>query len=292
MAQDRLFHKRLGHSEKVNRLTDFEYIVWGCYILSADDYGVMRAAAVTLQADHDRLTEKPQKAVQGALETIIDIGLIVPFEHQGRRYVCQPDWQDFQKVRYPGQSHNPVPPPEVLDRCTAPTRKLFDLHSEPFSPKSEKTSVRGSDLPHGDVNVHVNENGDGADRNSGAPSGTPAVQRKQTNNVDERFSAFWRAYPRKTAKDGALKIWRKLQPTAETLDQIIAALGWQTRSEQWLKDNGQYVPLPTTYLNQGRWKDEPPSAASDSRPRGCNHIPQCEDAVAHTKRYLSEQKAS
>ena len=59
MPDDRLFHKRLGHSEKVGRLTDFEYIVWQAYILSADDFGVLRFTAISLQADHDRLADKP-----------------------------------------------------------------------------------------------------------------------------------------------------------------------------------------------------------------------------------------
>ena len=41
------------------------------------------------------------------------------------------------------------------------------------------------------------------------------------------------------------------------IDQILKALAWQVRSEQWCKDGGQYIPNPATYLNQGRWQDEP-----------------------------------
>ena len=31
----------------------------------------------------------------------------------------------------------------------------------------------------------------------------------------------------------------------------------QKESDQWTRDDGQFIPLPATYLNQGRWKDEP-----------------------------------
>lgn len=27
------------------------------------------------------------------------------------------------------------------------------------------------------------------------------------------------------------------------------------QNEQWRKDNGQYIPNPATWLNQGRWDD-------------------------------------
>jgi hypothetical protein len=28
-------------------------------------------------------------------------------------------------------------------------------------------------------------------------------------------------------------------------------------SADWTKNNGQYIPLPATYLNGRRWEDEP-----------------------------------
>lgn len=128
MPDDRLFHKRLGHSEKVGRLTDFEYIVWHAYILSADDFGVMRFSALSLQADHDRIASRPQKTVQRALERVREVGLLVTFAHQGRLYCAQPDWQNHQRVKYPRQTINPKPPAELLATCSHATRQLFESH--------------------------------------------------------------------------------------------------------------------------------------------------------------------
>ena len=156
MAQDRLFHKRLGHGERVTKLTDFEYIGWQAYVLSADDFGVMRLSAVTLQADHDRLVKKSPGAIERALNRAVELGLLMAFEHQGRQYVCQPDWQDYQKIRFPARSTNPIPPADVLAKCTALTQVHFRSRSV-SSPKSPRENVNPSiDLPHGNGNGNGN----------------------------------------------------------------------------------------------------------------------------------------
>ena len=73
--------------------------------------------------------------------------------------------------------------------------------------------------------------------------------------VDDGFNQFYEAYPKKVGRDAALKAWEKVKPP---IDDVIYSLAWQKQSEQWSKNNGQYIPNPSTYLNQGRWKDEAP----------------------------------
>ncbi len=70
------------------------------------------------------------------------------------------------------------------------------------------------------------------------------------------FEQFWKAYPKKTGKEAARKSWVKAKPPVQ---DVLRALQWQCNSEQWTKDHGQYIPNPATYLNQGRWQDEPAS---------------------------------
>lgn len=76
---------------------------------------------------------------------------------------------------------------------------------------------------------------------------------------DACFERFWMSYPKKVGKDAAQRAWQKIKAPSDTLDAILHALTWQTRSEQWMRDGGQYIPNPATYLNQGRWKDERPA---------------------------------
>lgn len=70
------------------------------------------------------------------------------------------------------------------------------------------------------------------------------------------FVQFWRAYPRKTGRLAAAKAWKVKSPP---LAKCLAALSWLVKSEQWTKEGGQYIPLPATWLNQGRWDDVPPT---------------------------------
>lgn len=70
------------------------------------------------------------------------------------------------------------------------------------------------------------------------------------------FEAFWHAYPRKVGKTAAAKAWEraKSKPDAQT---IIAIIERQKTWPEWKKDGGQYIPHPSTWLNGGRWEDQP-----------------------------------
>lgn len=70
------------------------------------------------------------------------------------------------------------------------------------------------------------------------------------------FDTFWTSYPKKVGKGAARKAWQKIKPNAELRDKMLAALETQKKSEQWTKENGQFVPHASTWLNQERWDDE------------------------------------
>lgn len=79
--------------------------------------------------------------------------------------------------------------------------------------------------------------------------------------VDQRFEEFWAAYPRKQGKGAARKAWRKIRPGAPLHGRIMAAVKDNAaRNPQWLRDGGQFVPNPATWLNQERWEDGPPES--------------------------------
>lgn len=57
-------------------------------------------------------------------------------------------------------------------------------------------------------------------------------------------------------KQAAWRVWQRLKPTEVLLEQMLAVLALQKQSQDWVKDQGKFVPHPATYLNQGRWEDE------------------------------------
>lgn len=70
------------------------------------------------------------------------------------------------------------------------------------------------------------------------------------------FEEFWKAYPKKKAKEAARKAWVKLKPDETLGKEIIQSVMENSKTKDWLKENGKYIPYPATYLNGKRWEDE------------------------------------
>ena len=81
--------------------------------------------------------------------------------------------------------------------------------------------------------------------------------RKKSADMDG-FDLFWQEYPRKAAKAAALKAWQKLNPSPDLVERILAHVREHKRSQDWIKDGGQFVPHPATFLNGRRWEDDIP----------------------------------
>ena len=84
---------------------------------------------------------------------------------------------------------------------------------------------------------------------------TPSNEDGETTKMQGQFDRFWATYPKKTAKQNALKAWQKLNPDDKLTEEILLALEQQKKSVQWQKDNGQFIPYPATWLNGKRWED-------------------------------------
>lgn len=112
-----------------------------------------------------------------------------------------------------------------------------------------------------------------------AASDGDAVQQAHDGNGDSisaaaaRFERFWAAYPRKVGRDAAWREWLKRSPGNALTDTMIAKVREQQASPQWLKDGGQFIPHPRTWLHQGRWQDELEVTPKNADEYG--HTPPC-----------------
>lgn len=80
----------------------------------------------------------------------------------------------------------------------------------------------------------------------------PLISKSESDEPEPAgFLEFWALYPRKVGKADARRAWKRKRPP---ITKVRAALEWQRRSLQWQQG---FIPNPSTYVNQGRWDDEP-----------------------------------
>ncbi len=78
----------------------------------------------------------------------------------------------------------------------------------------------------------------------------------QKADTEATFETFWKLYPRKCGKEPARKAFAKINPSPELLAQMVESLAKHCASTGWTKDDGQFIPHASTWLNQKRWNDE------------------------------------
>lgn len=83
-----------------------------------------------------------------------------------------------------------------------------------------------------------------------------SIKKGNKGVLKKRFESFYIEYPKKQAKQKALQVFLKIAPSEELFTAMMDGLRRQSRSIQWGKDGGQFIPLPTTWLNGARWEDE------------------------------------
>jgi uncharacterized protein YdaU (DUF1376 family) len=110
-------------------------------------------------------------------------------------------------------------------------------------PKDFKKDIYPPDLPFDDGNV------------------TPLP--KRTNGTKAGFADFWKAYPRREGKIAAEKAFDKAAKIAPVGD-IMAGVSRAACHWQQTDRDREFIPLPATWLNQGRWCDEfePPGSSA------------------------------
>ena len=95
---------------------------------------------------------------------------------------------------------------------------------------------------------------------------------EEVEEIEKMFVAFWQAYPKKKAKADAHARWMKMKPSRALLQIMLTAIEEQKKSKEWMKDGGQYIPYPATWLHRGQWEDEmsDDTSSTSSVPRYSN----------------------
>lgn len=73
---------------------------------------------------------------------------------------------------------------------------------------------------------------------------------------EQMFSLFYKQYPKKKSRGQAEKTWVKLKIDKALFKEILEGLEKAKSSKKWNKDNGEFIPHPSTWLNAKGWEDE------------------------------------
>jgi len=85
---------------------------------------------------------------------------------------------------------------------------------------------------------------------------TPKAHRRSAPPSDDGFETFWTEYPRKVGKVKAREAWDRLT-AGEKFKAVQAVTGFKRAWEGAPEENLQFLAHPTTWLNGGRWNDDP-----------------------------------
>lgn len=229
MSRIRSIGPGILEDEKVAALSDAEFRVFVAMISVADDYGNLRASAGYLLGKiwwcRDTVVTLPGQC----LDTLQRVGLIELYSVNGQQFAHLRGWEKHQSVQHPGKSWVPFP-----DGSFKESSRHKSL--SPNEKEKEKEKIEREDsllVIAGTATKRVN-------------GGLP---------YSPDFLEFWNAYPKHRAKESAWKAWRSVDPPIE---KVLLALVWQTISLDWKKQNGEFIPLPGSYIRGRRWEDEPP----------------------------------
>lgn len=211
--------------------------------------------------------------VNGLLDELQAAGFILRYERDGERVIQIRSFVKHQRP-HPHEPASMLPAPESREK----TRRAVEKHDEKLHschpPYQETRDKR--------------------------PDPEPQIPDPEPPEPD-RFAVFWDAYPRHVGKQAAERAFEKLHVSDALLEILLAAIGQQKRTPEWLKNRGQFIPHPATWLNGHRWDDEvevDPAVAHALGPNAgghwhdhCQHQPKCDTLPQHQLRLAREQAA-
>ena len=215
---NRILKESICTSESIDALKPFEEIFYYRLIVNCDDFGRMDAREKILRSKLFPLKDSATlKNIADGLQALVSVGLVVRYKVDGKPFLFLPTWELHQQMR---AKRSKYPAPDIT--CNQMISDDCKCPRNPIQSESESESESNTNRAR----------------------------------AEDRFDEFWTAYPKKVGKEAARKAYAKIRPTLALHDCILAAIALQAQSAQWQKQNGQFIPNPATWLNQGRWDDE------------------------------------
>lgn len=233
MAQKRMIDKKVSVSEQVADLPVIGQLIFTWSIPHADDIGFLPYSHRSLKAMIIPMIEISLEEFSKIVGQIVKSGLWREVKYGEDKYYYLVRFREHQTLKRDRQ-------PQTLLKYT-PDK----------DPKVSWTIV-GEILEQ--LGIQVEDNGFQMDTEEKGSE----EKRKEEKRIEQMFDLFWKEYPRKVAKEKARESFKSVFKKKPDTDfkEIMSGLEKYKKCEQWTKDGGQFIPHPTTWLNQKRWGDE------------------------------------
>lgn len=181
---------------------------------------------------------RPLKTVQLAIRTFQQFGMIEVIDD----ILHISNWENYQNVA-------------GMEKVREQTRKRVQKHREKqklLDCNVTVTQCNATDIDKEeeiDINIYGQDDLDQTGSKKKNDLGQKEIWESQ-------FEDFYSKYPKKVKKQDVKKWFKKNKPSSELFSSMMNSLEQFRGSKDWLKDKGQYIPYPSTWLNQKRWEDE------------------------------------
>ena len=246
---NRIIRESICTSDNLDRLSPFEENMFYRLMVNCDDYGRMDAREKILEARLFPLKRLEPGRIAEGLRALAAADLILLYEAEGRPYLQIRTWEKHQQIRA-RKSRYPAPEGDCARDDIHCDQMISDDSKCPRNPIQSESNPNPNPKP----NPKANRNG-----GDGEPS---------PGSRDARFEEFWKAYPRKADRTEAQKAFENLRPDEKLMETLLAAIGRQKQTEQWRKQDGQFIPNPATWLRHRRWEDDVGPASRAAKGNG------------------------
>ncbi len=295
MARIRTIKPEFPQSESMGRVSREARLLFVLLWTVADDSGKCRGASRMLASLLYPYDDDAKDRIEDWLDELEEESCIIRYVVDNNIYLIIPKWFEHQKIDHPSKSKHPefreelrlfIPPKEL--KSIAPT--IGGL-SEKVPEVTGNSSVSNRNSNDDNDNGQIREDSRSLDNhsekmpwtmdlgsgprsgprtNTSATADTPILKPKYT----PEFARFWDVFPRlrRTQKGTAWRAWKQAIRKHDAEEIITAAVEYAASET----GRGQYVVMPSTWLNGECWNDDR-AAWSPTLARRASVVPTDED---------------
>ena len=261
MAQRRMFKIDMIQSSKFMDMPDSAQIAYIRLCSFADDEGFVNNWKLT-------------RARKKSMDILEDLGFILRFESG---IILISHWMQHNKIRKDSFRKSFCTAEKALVRLNSDDVYEFIPVTEPVQSCNEtvqqesigKESVDKESIVQESAGKESLEKESLGKESVGKESAQEAVATeacgaaRAEKEKEDQFSLFWEQYPKKIDRDDTWFVFKNLDEKFET---IMEGLEYHKKCNQWVSDNGFFVPDPKNWLKKKGWLNKPPLRQPEKQP--------------------------